>query len=74
MSCDHPRDLPPSPVDESFSDSATGWFLVGNEGMRALYIPFKGLYRALVPSFPTKNQGEGPPPPTILTVVKGLIT
>ena len=35
-----------------------GWFLVGNEGMRALYTPFKGLYRALIPSFPTKNQGE----------------
>ena len=33
-----------------------GWFLVGNEGMRALYIPFKGLYRILLPSFPTKNQ------------------
>ena len=35
------------------------WVLtvVGNEGMRALYIPFKGLCRAaLVPLFPTKNQ------------------
>ena len=42
----------------------TGWFFVGNEGMRALYMPFKGLYRgpiytlwALIPSIPTKNQG-----------------
>ena len=34
----------------------TGWFLVGNEGMRALYSPLKGKYRALIPSFPTKNQ------------------
>ena len=25
--------------------------------MRALYIPYKGLYRALIPSCPTKNQG-----------------
>ena len=34
--------------------------------MRALYIPFKGLYRALIPSFPSKNQGgvlrTGPAP------------
>ena len=34
------------------------WFLVRNEGMRALYIPFKGLHRALTPSFPTKDQPE----------------
>ena len=26
--------------------------------MRPLYIPFKGLYRALIPSFPTKNQPD----------------
>ena len=32
------------------------WFLVGNEGMRALYNPLKGICRALIPSFPTKNQ------------------
>ena len=25
--------------------------------MRALYIVFTGLCRALIPSFPTKNQG-----------------
>ena len=41
----------------------TGWFLVGNEGMRALYVPFKGLHRALTPSFPTKNQGDYFPKP-----------
>ena len=35
----------------------SGWFLVGNEGIRALYDPFKGICRALIPSFPTKNQG-----------------
>ena len=29
----------------------TGWFLVGNEGMRALLL-FKGSYTALIPSFP----------------------
>ena len=34
------------------------WFLVGNEGIRALYIPFKGLCRALIPSLPAKNQPE----------------
>ena len=42
--------------------------------MRALYIyiciyvyiqiPFKGLYRALIPSFPTKNQ----PDPKVMTI------
>ena len=36
----------------------TGWFLVGNEGISH---PLKGLSfgisRALIPSFPTKNQG-----------------
>ena len=32
------------------------WFSVENEGMRALRLPFKGLCRALIPSFPTKNQ------------------
>ena len=26
--------------------------------MRALYRPFKGFYRALIPSFPTKSQPE----------------
>ena len=25
--------------------------------MRALYIPFEGLSRAIISSFPTKNQG-----------------
>ena len=32
------------------------WGLVGNEGMRALENPLKGIGRALVPSFATKNQ------------------
>ena len=27
--------------------------------MSALYMPFKGSYRALMPSFPTKNQSAG---------------
>ena len=31
-----------------------GWFLVGNGGTYIL--PDKGIYRALVPSFPRKNQ------------------
>ena len=30
---------------------------VGNEGIRALYTPLKGVCGALIPSFPTKNQG-----------------
>ena len=32
------------------------WGLVGNEGIRALWIRFKELHRALIPSFPTKSQ------------------
>ena len=35
------------------------WFLVGNEGMRALFHPLNGVYRALIPSFPTKSRGLG---------------
>ena len=35
----------------------SGWFLVGNEGMRALYKPLKGICWALIPSFSTKSQG-----------------
>ena len=35
-------------------------FLVGDEGMRAPYIPFKEFYRALTASFPTKNQPVKP--------------
>ena len=30
--------------------------VVGNEGMRALDIPFKGFYGYLIPSSPTKSQ------------------
>ena len=40
-------------VDVGFS----GWFFVGNEGMRVLYNPLKGRYRALIPAFPSLNQG-----------------
>ena len=36
----------------------TGWFLVGNEGMSTPYNPLKDIYRALIPSFPAKNQGD----------------
>ena len=37
----------------------TPGFLVGNGGMRALYIPFKGPYIAyLIPPFPAKSQPE----------------
>ena len=35
---------------------STPCFFVRNEGMRALYNPLKGICRALIPSFPTKNQ------------------
>ena len=31
-------------------------FLAGNEAIKALSIPFKGLSRALTPPFPAKNQ------------------
>ena len=34
------------------------WLVLSrNEGIIGPYIPFKGLYGALTPSFPTKNQG-----------------
>ena len=32
--------------------------LAGNEGIRALHIPFKGVYRVPLPSFPTTTQPE----------------
>ena len=38
----------------SFGFEPSNWFLVGNEGIRALYIPFKGLYYNigyLIPSY-----------------------
>ena len=31
---------------------------VGNEGMRGLYIPFKGLYRALIPHSLLRTRGS----------------
>ena len=36
----------------------SGWFLAGNEEIGILYNPLKGINRALIPSFPTKNQGN----------------
>ena len=36
----------------------TPWFLVGDEGMRAPYIPFQGFHGVLIPSFPTIDQPD----------------
>ena len=51
---------PKSPMSPPYtlkrkSPKPCSW-LAGNEGMRALYIPFKGLYRVPHSPFPTKQQ------------------
>ena len=68
--CPKPKTLRPGIPNEphrpSTMKSTVPWFLVGNEEMRALYVPLKGLFRALLPSFPTKNQ------PAFLKTLKPL--
>ena len=40
-------------------EELSGWLFLGNGGNEVpLHNPLKGIYRALVPSFPAKNQGS----------------
>ena len=39
-------------ASQDYAQEKTGWFLVGNEGMRYM---LKSIYRPLMPSFPTKK-------------------